>query len=62
MADYQEILKFLASNPPRVESEKKFHASLLELLAKNLRGETVKTELPLLKETQATTNYRKNYH
>lgn len=62
MADYQDILKYLASNPPRIEPEKKFHASLLEMLAKKLRGEAVEEELPLLKKTPAIPSYRKNYH
>lgn len=37
MPDYGEILRFLASNPPQLEMERKLHASLLELLAQCLR-------------------------
>jgi hypothetical protein len=39
MPDYEEILVFLASNPPQFAAERELHASLLELLAKCLRGE-----------------------
>ena len=37
MPDYGEILKFLAANPPQRETERKLHASLLELMAQCLR-------------------------
>ncbi len=37
MPDYGEILKFLAANPPQHETERKLHASLLELMAQCLR-------------------------
>jgi hypothetical protein len=39
MPDYGEILTFLAANPPQLSAERELHASLLELLAKCLRGE-----------------------
>jgi hypothetical protein len=41
MPDYEEILAFLATNPPRHKTERELHASLLELLAKCLRSEQV---------------------
>jgi len=41
MPDYGEILAFLAANPPRHDTERELHASLLELLAKCLRCEQV---------------------
>ena len=37
MADYGEILEFLAANPPQFAAERELHASLLEMLAKCLR-------------------------
>jgi hypothetical protein len=43
MPDYGEILAFLAANPPRLETERELHASLLELLAQCLRSERVIT-------------------
>lgn len=43
MPNYGEILAFLATNPPQVETERELHASLLELLAKCLRAEQVTT-------------------
>jgi hypothetical protein len=39
MPDYGEILQFLASHPPELASERRLHASLLELLASCLRAE-----------------------
>jgi hypothetical protein len=44
MPDYEEILAFLATNPPRHEADRELHASLLELLAKCLRSEQVAIE------------------
>ncbi len=44
MPDYGEILTFLAANPPQLSAERELHASLLELLAKCLRGEQIATE------------------
>jgi hypothetical protein len=41
MPDYGEILEFLAANPPRLAGERELHASLLELIAKCLRSETM---------------------
>lgn len=43
MPDYGEILAFLATNPPKVDTERELHASLLELLAQCLRAEPVTT-------------------
>ena len=37
MPDYEEILTFLAANPPKLPAERELHASLLELIAKCLR-------------------------
>jgi hypothetical protein len=39
MPDYEEILSFLAANPPKLAAERELHASLLELIAKCLRSE-----------------------
>lgn len=39
MPDYGKILQFLAQNPPQLDSERRLHASLLELLAQCLRFE-----------------------
>jgi hypothetical protein len=39
MPDYEEILSFLAANPPRVPTERELHASLLELIARCLRAD-----------------------
>jgi hypothetical protein len=39
MSEYLEILAFLAANPPHLKVERELHASLLEFLAKSLRGE-----------------------
>jgi hypothetical protein len=38
MPDYSDILTFLATNPPELQSERAMHASLLELLASCLRA------------------------
>lgn len=43
MANYGEILAFLAANPPQLEDERELHASLLELLAECLRSDQVVT-------------------
>jgi hypothetical protein len=43
MPDYEEILAFLAANPPQLAAERELHASLLELLAQCLRSERVAT-------------------
>jgi len=37
MPDYGEILRFLAQNPPKLDAERRVHASLLELLGACLR-------------------------
>jgi hypothetical protein len=44
MPDYGEILAFLAENPPQLAGERELHASLLELIAKCLRSETMTAE------------------
>ena len=44
MHDYGEILEFLAANPPQLAAERELHASLLELIAKCLRSETMTAE------------------
>ena len=62
MPEYQELLRFLASNPPHFEPEKKIHASLLEMLAKKLRGEAVNFSVEALNKTSAVLNYKKGYH
>jgi hypothetical protein len=51
MAEYQDILKFLATNPPRVDAEKQMHASLLEMLARKLRGEEINLQGEVLKKS-----------
>ena len=35
--DYRDLLTFLARHPPELDTERELHASLLELLAKDLR-------------------------
>ena len=60
MAEYQDILRYLVQNPPFKEPDKKMHASLLELLAKKLRGEDVKTEERILNLALMTPN--RKYH
>jgi hypothetical protein len=44
MPDYEEILAFLAANPPKLAAERELHASLLELMAKCLRSEEIADE------------------
>jgi hypothetical protein len=39
MPDYEEILAFLAANPPKLAAERELHASLLELIARCLRSD-----------------------
>ena len=41
MADYGEILEFLAANPPQFAAERELHASLLEMIAKCLRSDSL---------------------
>jgi hypothetical protein len=62
MAEYQDILRFLALNPPHHEPEKRLHASVLETLARKLRGEEVKIEPEVLKVKSPVPNYMKRYH
>jgi hypothetical protein len=56
MAEYQDILRYLVQNPPLREPDKKMHASLLELLAKKLRGEEIKSEEKILNSAFTTPN------
>jgi hypothetical protein len=44
MPDYEEILAFLAANPPKLAAERELHASLLELIAKCLRSDAMAEE------------------
>jgi hypothetical protein len=44
MADYGEILEFLAANPPQFAAERELHASLLEMIAKCLRSDSLADE------------------
>ena len=44
MPDYEEILTFLAANPPQLAAERELHASLLELIAKCLRSDAISDE------------------
>jgi hypothetical protein len=44
MPDYGEILEFLAANPPQLAAERELHASLLELIAKCLRSDSMAAE------------------
>lgn len=62
MTDYTDILRFLASNPPQHEPEKRMHASLLEMLARKLRGEDVNIEKEVLKSPQKQPTYNKRLH
>ncbi len=45
MPDYGDILRFLAQNPPKLEAERRVHASLLELLGACMRDEDDGTDL-----------------
>ena len=62
MADYQDILRFLASNPPHLEPERRMHASLLEMLARKLRGEEIKFEAEVLKSSLSLPHHKKRIH
>jgi hypothetical protein len=62
MAEYQDILKFLATNPPRVDAEKQMHASLLEMLARKLRGEEIKLEGEVLNRFTTVPSNMKRLH
>jgi hypothetical protein len=62
MAEYEDILRFLASNPPHLAPEKKFHASLLETLAKKLREEATNEKAGALKAAQGALALRVRYH
>jgi hypothetical protein len=44
MPDYEEILSFLAANPPRLANERELHASLLELIARCLRADAIEDD------------------
>jgi hypothetical protein len=52
MADYGEILEFLAANPPQFAAERELHASLLEMIAKCLRSDTMAEEEISLSDLQ----------
>ena len=60
MAEYQDILRYLVQNPPLKEPDKRMHASLLELLAKQLRGEDIKSEEKILNSAFLTPNRKYN--
>lgn len=45
MTEYEEILIYLAENPPHVDGERHVHASMLELLANCIRDEKPITEV-----------------
>ena len=60
MTEYQDILRYLFQNPPKREPDKQIHASLLEMLAKKLRGEDVKPEEKILKSAFSPLN--RKYH
>ncbi len=45
MADYGEILEFLAANPPQFAAERELPASLLEMIAKCVRSVTLDDEV-----------------
>ena len=62
MAAYRDILRFLVQNPPLREPDRRMHASLLEMLAKKLRGEDVKAEEKILKTKLMTLNQKSRYH
>jgi hypothetical protein len=62
VAEYESILKFLASNPPRQEQEKNIHASLLEMLAKKLRKETANSGIEVLNKEAIDPISRRRYH
>ena len=62
MAEYADILRFLALNPPLREPEKQLHASMLEMLARRLRGEEVNIEKQVLKSPQKVPTYSKRLH
>lgn len=44
MPDYEEILTFLAANPPTLAAERELHASLLEMIAKCLRSDAAEEQ------------------
>jgi hypothetical protein len=52
MPDYEEILTFLAANPPALAAERELHASLLELIAKCLRSDAAEEDDGASEETQ----------
>jgi hypothetical protein len=54
--------KIFGFQPPHLEPEKKIHASLLEMLAKKLRGETVNFSVEALNKTSTLPNHKKGYH
>jgi hypothetical protein len=44
MPDYEEILTFLAANPPKLAAERELHASLLEMIARCLRSDAAEDD------------------
>jgi hypothetical protein len=52
MPDYEEILTFLAANPPTLAAERELHASLLEMIAKCLRSDAAEEDEGAPEETQ----------
>jgi hypothetical protein len=52
MPDYEEILTFLAANPPKLAAERELHASLLELIAKCLRSDAADDDEDAAEEAQ----------
>jgi hypothetical protein len=52
MPDYEEILTFLAANPPTLAAERELHASLLELIAKCLRSDAAEEDETSFDEAQ----------
>ena len=56
MPDYEEILTFLAENPPKLAAERELHASLLELIAKGLRSGAADDEEAILRIDEIAQN------
>ncbi len=52
MPDYEEILTFLATNPPTLAAERELHASLLEMIAKCLRSDAAEEDDSAAEEAQ----------
>jgi len=54
MPNYEDILRFLAKNPPQLSSERQLHASILELLAACLRNQEQQQIIPDDKPNKST--------